>query len=73
MSPGPSIHQRSLLCLFLHCFHYLSVFGEGNGGCSGVCIVPRGMLGEVTHQTVPNKAPLAFSLANTFANLDAME
>ena len=36
------------LCFFLHCFRLFSVLGEGNGGCTDVCIVPRGMLCEVT-------------------------
>ena len=47
MSHGPSICQRSLVCFFLHCFHSFSIWGEGNGGCAGVCIVPCG-IGEVT-------------------------
>ena len=51
------------LCLyvfFLHSFCSFSTFGEGNGGCSGVCVVPRGMLGEVTQRTAPVKTPWSF-------------
>ena len=59
-SPGPSVCQRSLVCFSLHCFHLLSIFWEGNGGCSGVCIMPRGMLGEVTQQIASIKAPWTF-------------
>ena len=41
----------------LHCFRLYSILGEENGGCRGVCIVPHGMLGEVTQRTVLVKTP----------------
>ena len=43
------------LCFFLHCFRWFNVLGEGDGGCTGVCIVPRGMLREVMQRTMPVK------------------
>ena len=51
------IRQRSLVCLLLHCFHFLSIFWERNGGCSGVCIVLHSILGQATHQTMPVNTP----------------
>ena len=55
--PGLSIRQRLFVQLFLHCFRLFSIFGKGHGGCSVVCIVPRGMLGKVTQRTAAVKTP----------------
>ena len=41
----------SLVCLLLRFFRLLSIFVEGNGGCSGICIVTRVMLGGAIHRT----------------------
>ena len=54
-------------------FHFLSMCGEGKGVCIDIFIVSHGMLGERTQRTAPIKTPWDFSLANTFADLDAME
>ena len=54
------VYANVRLCFFLHCFRSFSVLREGNGECTGVCIVPRNMLCEVTQQTVPVKIPWTF-------------
>ena len=46
-----------LYAFFFIVFICSAFFGEGNGVCSGVCIVPRGMLGEGMQQTAPVKTP----------------
>ena len=57
--PAP-VYANVCLCAFLHCFYSFNILGEGNGGCSGVCIVLHGMLREVTQRTVPVKTPWNF-------------
>ena len=71
-SPSLGVPQRSLVCLFLHCFHLLSIFGKEMGGVVGfalyrvLCLVGRcTKLHLLTfHETFP--------LADTFADLYAM-
>ena len=66
--PGWATHQKARrqalananvpLCMsFLSFFHFLRIFVEGNGWCSGACIVPCVMLGGATHQTATLNTP----------------
>ena len=62
-----------LLRLLLLFFLFLSIFVQGNGGCSGVCIVPRAMFGGATPRTVTVNTPLTFVLAGISTDLQAAE
>ena len=55
-SPGPSMRQR-FAYVFSFSVFIRSAFWGKEMGCTGVCIVPRGMLRKVTQQTVPVKTP----------------